>query len=180
MPRLRCFLKDVPVVQILDLRDPNVQLSLIFPVQRTLLWRTGPALEQIARKPQIWSLGYFKPQSLQRLKLPQRGRDSMRHEQSLQNQAPPFNGRTTRLVNGNQRHSPTFEGAVAPHISIMSRRSQGITLIQALSAEEATRQPSAADWWSEQARKRGGKARTGSTRWVRLPPLFRLFPSASF
>jgi hypothetical protein len=62
----------------------------------------------------------------------------------------------------------------------MSRRSQGIAVIQALSAEEGTRQPSASDWLTEQDRKACARARKRFYGWERLPPLLRLFPSLAF
>ena len=64
--------------------------------------------------------------------------------------------------------------------SRMSRRSQGIALIQSLSIDEGTRQPTAADWLIEQDRKDRARARNRSYGRRRLQPLFRLFPSASF
>lgn len=73
-----------------------------------------------------------------------------------------------------------FEGGCTVQSVRMSRRSAGITLIQSLSAEEGTRQPSASDWLIEQDRKGRANARKRSFGWARLPPLLRLFPSACF
>jgi len=83
-------------------------------------------------------------------------------------------------IERNPRLSPTPASSVSDHISKMSRRSQGIALIQSLSIDEGTRQPTAADWLIEQDRKDRARARNRSYGRRRLQPLFRLFPSASF
>jgi hypothetical protein len=62
----------------------------------------------------------------------------------------------------------------------MTPRSEAIARIQALSVEEGTRQPTAADWLKEQDRMRRQKTRPALMRAMRLRPLMLRFPAGAF
>jgi len=61
----------------------------------------------------------------------------------------------------------------------MSRRFEAIARIQALSAEESTRQPTAADWLKEQDRRHRQKTRPAPEGDRRLSPSMLRFPLAA-
>lgn len=62
----------------------------------------------------------------------------------------------------------------------MLQRQQAIALIQALSAEEGLRQPSAVEWLEAQDRRQRWSDRRALTGWVRLSPWLRGCPLAAF
>jgi len=61
----------------------------------------------------------------------------------------------------------------------MHQRQLAIALIQALSAEEGMRQPSAADWLREQDRRQQRPDREALEGRMRLAPWHRRFPLAA-
>lgn len=64
--------------------------------------------------------------------------------------------------------------------SCMPHRLKAIALIEALSKEEGTRQPTAAAWLQEQDRKRRNSVRPALEGTMRLSDIFRRFPLAAF
>jgi hypothetical protein len=62
----------------------------------------------------------------------------------------------------------------------MPHRLKAIALIEALSKEEGTRQPTAAAWLQEQDRKRRNSVRPALEGTMRLSDIFRRFPLAAF